>query len=134
LAMGLCNLAVEQVEDVVGPIDDDQSLIFQDEQGGFTCGSAGKPPVPLTWPPRALPSVPELLSAGVVDKDIVEFLTEVRARKMPLLDVLEDPAAAAQTVGFPLSEQSITGLNALAPSSVSRMTGVDDTDREIFGF
>src|ERR1017187_355903 len=57
LATSLCNLAVEQVEEVVGPLGADRSLIYQDDDGGFSCGSTRQAPGPPILPPRAVPSV-----------------------------------------------------------------------------
>jgi hypothetical protein len=46
----LAHHAVARVGAVVGVLDAENSLIFQDDAGGFSCGSTGKPPIPLPHP------------------------------------------------------------------------------------
>jgi hypothetical protein len=132
LATSLCNLAVEQVEEVVGPLDADRSLIYQDEDGGFTCGSTGKPPIPFPWPPRPLPSVHELVASGVVGADLVDLLRRARDEKVSLTDVFEDPLAFAGRLGVPVSERSAADLQLLAPSKLESIG--DDVERDIVRF
>lgn len=132
LATSLCNLAVQLVEEVVGPLDADRALIFQDEDGGFTCGSSGKPPIPLPWPPRRLPSVPDLLAAGAIEPDLVEILRRARERKIKLTAVFEKPAELAKRLGVTVSEKTVRDLHAMAPSQLSKVQ--DASDREIIGF
>jgi hypothetical protein len=131
-ATNLCNLAVQQVEEVVGPLDADHSLIFQDEQGGFTCGATGKPPIPLAWPPPTMGSLADLLAAGVVEQDVVVLLRRAQESQTKLIDVFEKPAEVAQALGVTLSDKSTRDLQSLAPS---RLSGVsDEVEREILGF
>lgn len=132
LATSLCNLAVEQVEEVVGPLDADRSLIFQDDDGGFTCGASGKPPIPLPWPPRGMPSLPDLIAAGVIEADLLELVKRAHARKVPLKNVFEKPAELAKELGVTVSEKTVKDLNILAPSRLADIK--DETDREIFEF
>ncbi len=129
LATRLANLAVEQVEDIVGPLDAEQALVFQADGGGFVCGSSGKPPVPLPWPAPVLPSVQELLAAGVIEPDLVEVVQRARQQGVPLEDIFENPAQAASAVGVALSEKGASDLRALAPTTVAELA--NDTDREI---
>lgn len=132
LATSLCNLAVEQVEEVVGPLDADRSLIFQDDDGGFTCGSTGKPPIPLPWPPGSIPSVQDLIAAGGIEPELVEFVLQAKDRKVKLIDVFEKPIDVAKKLGVKLSEKNAKDIHMLAPS---RLAGIKDkNDREIIGF
>ena len=48
----LAQQAVGRVEAVVGSLDAHVSLVFQDADGGFVCGSTGKPPIPFPKGPR----------------------------------------------------------------------------------
>lgn len=50
LATELASVVVQQVRDVVGGLDGDAALVYDDPEGGFVCGSTGQPPHPL--PPR----------------------------------------------------------------------------------
>lgn len=132
MATSLSNLAVEQVEAVVGPLDAERSLIFQDSDGGFTCGSIGKPPIPLPWPPRSMPSVQDFIGAGVIDTDILELIHVVKDKKIALTGLFEKPAEVAKKLRLSLSEKSAKDLNLLAPSKLAGIK--DETDREIVKF
>ncbi len=131
-ATGLCNLALEQVEEVVGPLEGNNSLIFQDDDGGFYCGSTGRPPVPLPWPPPTIPSVQDYLSAGVVEPDLVTLFRTARAKEIPLAGVFEKPAQVAKELGLTLSDKSVKDLQGLAPSKLTAIK--DPVEREIVGF
>jgi len=130
--LALSNLTVEQVEQVVGPLDDERAIIFQDQDGGFTCGSTGKPPIPVPWPPLSWPSAQELITQGVVAPDLVNLLRTAREQKKPLVEVFEHPAEAATQLHVKLSEKSAQDLQALAPSKLQSIK--DDTDREVISF
>jgi hypothetical protein len=132
LATSLCNLAVEQVEEVVGPLDADRSLVYLDDDGGFYCGTNGKPPIPLPGPSQSLPLVSDILAAGMVEKDLVELLQQARASKVAVADIFEKPVEVAEKLGLTLSAKSARDLELLAPSNVSSIK--DATDREIIGF
>jgi hypothetical protein len=132
MATSLCNLAVEQVEEVVGPLDAERSLVFQDDDGGFTCGSNGKPPIPLPWPPGAMPSLPDLIAAGVIETDLLQLVKSAHEGKVPLKNVFENPAQVAKDLGVTVSEKTLKDLQVLAPSRLADLT--DESDREIFQF
>jgi hypothetical protein len=108
------------------------AIVYQDENGGFTCGSTGKPPVPMAWPARSMPSVPELLAAGVIERDLIEFMRQVRASNINVLAVFEKPEEVAAQLGVTLSEKTVNDLRALAPSKLPEIK--DDVDRELIGF
>lgn len=128
-ATKLSNLAVEQVEQVVGPLARDRALIYQDDDGGFTCGSTGKPPIPIPWPPLARPSVAALVRSGAIGKDLVELIRTARTEDFSLGRIFEDPAGAAQELGVSLSEQSVRDLQMLSPSNLDNIS--DEVDQEI---
>jgi hypothetical protein len=128
----LSNHAVGRVEAVVGKLDEENSLIYQDDDGGFICGSTGKPPIPL---PHSSPSVPGLgaiLSRGVMQPDLLEFVSAANTHKIPLKDVLADPAAVAKRLQFQLSERSVHDLSQLTPANSGKIT--DPINREIVQF
>ncbi len=132
LATNICNLAVEQVEQVVGPLDADRSLIFQDDDGGFVCGSTGKPPIPIPWPPRSLPSVGELIDSGVIEPDVVQLIQKAHQNKVAITAVFDDPRGQAKRLDVRLSEQSAQALHSLAPSGLKLIK--DPVDKEIVSF
>jgi hypothetical protein len=131
-ATTLCNLAVEQIEQVLGPLNADRSVIFQDDSGGFTCGSTGKPPIALPWPPKEMPSVQDLITAGTIQADLVELVQKAQASKVAITDVFEKPMDVAKKLGVSLSEKSAKDLNVLAPSKLADIK--DETDKEIVRF
>ena len=128
-ATQLANMAVEQVEQVVGPLDRERALIYQDEDGGFTCGSVGRPPIPIPWPPPERPAISELLAAGVVDGGMVELIRAAGAGDVKLTRVFEDPARVAEQLGVEISEQGVEHLRVLSPAAVEGIE--EETDREI---
>ncbi len=128
----IANLAVGRVEGVVGPLDGDAALVFQDDDGGFTCGSTGKPPLPFPWPPSDLPSVGDLIRDGVVEGGVIDLVRAARERNLNLLTVFEDPASAASKLGVTLSTRALADLEALSPARLKDIK--DETDREIVTF
>lgn len=132
LAASLANLAVEQVEEAVGAIEGDQALVYQDDDGGFYCGSTGKPPIPIPWPPSVVPSLPELLAAGLIEHDLVDLLQKAKAKQIPYTEVFENPTDVAKRVDATVSAKTASDLRLLAPSNLSNLK--DPTDREVLGF
>lgn len=126
------NLVIEQVEAVVGRLEGDNSLIYQDEDGGFTCGSTGKPPIPIPWPPLQSPTVTDLIASGVLEHDLVDFVKEAGNKKISIADVLEKPAEVAGRLGRQLSERTIQDLQQLAPSRLEKIN--DPIEREVIQF
>ena len=126
------NLLIGQVEGIVGPLEGDRSLVYQDEDGGFYCGNTGKPPVPIRWPPRSFPSLGDLIAAGVLERELVDFLNKAGEKKMEICDVLEDPTGAAHKLGVRLSERTIKDLQQVAPSRVEKIS--DPVSREVVQF
>jgi hypothetical protein len=131
-ATELCNLAIAQLEQLLGPLDRDRGLVYQCEHGGFTCGAAGRPPLAFSWPPKSSTSVTDLISAGVVRADLVELLQRAAAANVDIFEVFEDPRAIARRLGVALSEKSADDLGVLAPSRLGEIE--DEVDREIYGF
>lgn len=132
LSASLANLAVEVVEEVVGELEGDQALIYQDDDGGFYCGSTGKPPIPIPWPPSVIPSLPELMAAGLIERDVVDLMQGAKGKKIPYTKVFEDPQDVAKRVGVRISEKTAGDLRLLAPSNVSKLK--DPVDREVLSF
>jgi hypothetical protein len=130
--MGLCNIAIEQLEQLLGPLDRDRALVYQSEDRGFTCGAVGRPPLAFAWPPKSSPSVADLISAGVVGADLVELLQRASAESADILEVFENPRAVARRLGVALCEKSADDLGVLAPSRLGEIE--DEVDREICAF
>lgn len=128
----IANIAVGRVEGVVGPLEGEAALVFQDDDGGFTCGSTGKPPLPFPWPPSDLPSIGDLIKDGIVEGGVVDLVRAAREAKLNLLTVFEDPATAASKLGVTLSTRALADLEALSPARLKNIK--DETDREIVSF
>jgi hypothetical protein len=132
LAAGLANLAISQVEEVVGPLDGPNAVIYQDDDGGFTCGSTGRPPLPFPWPPSPLPTLPQLMSAGFVEIDLVELLRRAKVSNVAYADVFERPKVVAKELGAKISDKTAKDLRLLAPSRAAAIK--NPVDREIVTF
>jgi hypothetical protein len=65
----LAGVVVSQVEALFGPIDGEAGLVFDDPEGGFKCGSTGKPPVPIP-PHRFVPTLPQMLAARLLESQL----------------------------------------------------------------
>lgn len=126
------NLIVEQVEAAVGPLDEDNSLIYQDEDGGFSCGSTGRPPIPFPWPASEIPSLGNLIATGVLERELIDFVDAANKQEVKINNVLEDPAAVATQLGIKLSERTIQDLQRLAPSQLEKIA--NPVDYEIVQF
>jgi len=126
------NLVMEQVEAVAGRLEGDNALIYQDEDGGFTCGSTGKPPIPIPWPPLQSPTLTDLIATGALEHDLIDFVKEAGDKKISITDVLEKPEEVAGRLGRKLSERTIQDLQQLAPSRLSQIS--NPTEREVVQF
>lgn len=131
LVTKLCNLAVEQVEQVVGPLDAGSQIVYDDDGGGFYCGTTGKPPIPI--PPRDVfpPLVRDMLAKGDLDSDILQFSQRIRESGGDLAKALNDPVAAAKTLNVSLSEASVKQLRGIAPARLKEVK--DPVDKQILG-
>ncbi len=129
LATGLCNLAVSQVEEIVGPLADKESLVFQDVEGGFTCGSTGRPPIPLPWPPPPRPCWEKLIQDDDVASGFKDAVLGATKKEIPLRELFENPASVAKEVGVPLTRKAADELFRLAPSQLQQIE--DPVDQEV---
>lgn len=128
----IANLAIQQIEQAIGPLDDESSLLYYDEDGGFSCGSTGKVPIPFPWPPSPIPSLQDLLAAGVVEKELVEYMEKGSSAKVQLRRMFEQPEKVARELGVKLSAKAISDLKQLDPASP--ITIKEPVDREIMQF
>jgi hypothetical protein len=126
------NIFIEQVEAVVGPLEGDNSLVYQDEDGGFTCGSTGRPPIPFPWAIESFPSFNDLTANGVLNLDLIDFFSKATEQQMKIIDVIENPVAAATELDIQLSEKTVQDIWRLAPSQIDRIS--DPVDREVVEF
>lgn len=130
----ISNLAIERIEAAIGPLDAADSLVYLTDEDGFVCGSTGGPPRPIGWPPLGGGGggVAELVDGGLLAPDLMELLRRVPAKGAKIVDILEDPAAAAKAMKLNLSEASAATLKQLAPSKVATLP--DPVDRDLVGF
>jgi hypothetical protein len=129
MAIGAANLAVEMAEAQFGALNPNRAIIYQDGEGGFTCGSTGKPPLPFPWPPRPIREPQDLVRQGVIEADVLELIRAAKAGGRDLTQVFEKPAAAAKDLGLKLSGKSAEALQLLAPSNLARIQ--DPVDQEV---
>lgn len=129
MAVGASHLAVELVEAAFGPLDKDRAIVYQDDGDGFTCGSTGKPPIPIHWPANPVKEPGDLLKSRAIAPDVIELVRLAKAQGKNLLLLLDDPAALAKQVGVKLSEKSLADLGRLSPEKVAGVT--DPVDKEV---
>jgi hypothetical protein len=127
----LSNAVISQLEAVVGELDADNGVIYQDADGGFTCGSTGKPPIPFPWPVDPRRTVAELTSRGIIDAQTIGFLELAAARKLDVFTVARDPKAAAKQLGVSLTPEL---ERSLAAFDIERVKVDDEVDREVIDF
>lgn len=128
----LTNLAVGQVEHVAGPLEGNDSLVYQDEDGGFSCGSTGKPPIPFPWPPGPSAMLETLVQRGVVDAGVVEFVRGAVQKQADLGALFRDPAKEGGRLGMQVTPQVAGALKMLSPEGAAAVR--DPVDREIIEF
>jgi hypothetical protein len=128
----LSNHAIARVEAVVGALDEANSLIYQDDDGGFVCGTTGKPPIPVPHSGPSVPGLGDVLARGVMQPDLLEFVSAATQNKVPLREVLADPAGVAKRVKFRLSERSVNDLGQLKPANIDKIA--DPINRGIAHF
>jgi hypothetical protein len=127
LTTKLANLAFGNVEAVVGPLASEHGLVFQDGDGGFTCGSTGHPPIPLPWPPPRSLGIADLVSNGVLERELATLFA--RSQYIDVKALLADPVGVADKAGIELSDRSLAQLSLLSPARVHEIT--DPVGREI---
>jgi hypothetical protein len=122
------NLAVARVEAVVGPLDEGVGIVFIDDDGGFFCGTTGRPPLPVPWPPRSAPNLEDLIAAGALDEQVLRLVETATARGTNVVTMLEDPLTTARELGVELSQRAARDLQAVAPSRLSELRDPVDTE------
>lgn len=131
-ATTIANLAVQEIEAAIGPLDDEGSILFFDDDGGFVCGSTGKVPIPFPWPPQPIPTLQDLLSSGVVEGDLVEYMEKGRAAEIDVRRMFAEPEKVAAELDLELSAKTAADLKQLDPASP--ITIQEPVDREIMEF
>lgn len=129
LTTKLANLAIERVEGLVGALTGDDCLVYLTEDDGFSCGSTGAPPRPISWPPVGGRGPYDLVGNGVLAPDLIEFLTRSTHSGLKVTDILEDPVAAAERIDMKLSTLAAESLKPFAPSRTDSIA--DPVDREV---
>jgi len=128
----LSGAVLTQLEVLTGEIDADNGLIYQDEDGGFTCGSTGKPPIPFPWPVDPRKTVADLVSRGVLNAPAVAFLQQAAERKLDVFTVARDPQAAAKKIGVSLTPEVEGSLLAFNPEKAKVENPVDQEVIEFY--
>ncbi len=128
-AASLTEELVKRIEDAVGPLDPEGGVVYTDDDGGFVCGSTGRPPIPLPPEPDILPTPEELRASGVLDSMSVRLLSRAIEKEMDVLQLFEEPRDIADKLNIEIDEQTYDVLRSLAPSRIDRIT--DPVQREV---
>ncbi len=126
------NYIVEQIEGIFGPLDKNSSIVFDDPEGGFTCGSTGKPPIPIPQPHFLPPVAADMFANGQLNDDILSFGRAVREKGVDLADAFENPKALAKRLNVPISAETAAALKSVAPSQLGQVA--DPVDREVLEY
>jgi len=132
LANKVSNIVVEEIEAIIGPLDSEYSLIYQDADGGFTCGSTGKPPIPFPWPPQERPSFDYLISNGILEQELIDYVYKATSEKIDAKIIFETPDEVAKKLHMKLSTKTISDLQILAPKNLRKIE--NKADREVMEF
>ncbi|MEA2496612.1 MAG: hypothetical protein QOJ29_4523 [Thermoleophilaceae bacterium] len=134
LVTRVSNLAVDRIEGAFGELEPEDSLIYQDGRGGFTCGSTGAAPRAFRWraPAATITARQRSLVRRALSRDSVELARQAADAGIDLREVLEDPEAVANRLKVPISERSAKTLRTLAPSRLTRVR--NETDRAVVEF
>lgn len=127
----LMGAVLTQVEVLVGEIDGDNGLVYQDEDGGFTCGSTGKPPIPFPWPVDPRKTVEDVVSRGIIDAPTINFLEQAAKHKLDVFSVARDPRKAAEKIGVSLTPEVEQSLLTLG---LDKVKVEDRLDKEVIKF
>jgi len=127
----LSGTVLTQIEALVGEVDAENGLVYQDDDGGFTCGSTGKPPIPFPWPVDPRKTVEDLISRGVLDAPTVRFLQRAAERKFDVFTVAQDPQAVAEKIGVSLTPEVERSLRAF---DLGKAEVEDTVDAEVIEF
>lgn len=123
------NLAIERVEAAVGPLAGEDALVYLEYDDGFICGSTGGPPRPLPWPTAGSLPLPDLTQYNQLTAEVGNFINAASAAGLDMAAVFEDPAAAAEKIGFRLSDHAASSLQQIAPSQLENIP--DPVSREV---
>lgn len=132
LVVRVANIVVDEIESVVGPLGADYSLVYQDADGGFTCGANGKSPLPIAWPPEKAPSLDTLISKGLIESEMISYFEKASEAKIAVKDMLEAPENYSRKMGIKLSEKTATNIKNIAPSNIDKIKNKED--KEVIGF
>jgi len=128
----LSNFVVGRIEGIVDQLDATNSIVYQDDDGGFVCGSTGKPPIPFPKNGPLVPHLSDVLSRGVIDAEALELVGAASAQNIALHEVLANPAAVARRLELPLSDRSARELGRLSPANIDKIA--DPVGREVASY
>lgn len=127
----LTGAVLTQIETLAGELDADVGLVYQDGEGGFSCGSTGRPPIPFPWPVDPLKTIGELFSRGLLNAQSLSFLEQAAQAKMDVFTVARDPEAAAKKLGVQLTDEVSESLAAL---NLGEAEIADEVDNQVLQF
>ena len=128
----LSNFTVGRIEAVIGSLDEDNSIIYADPDGGFVCGTGGKLPIPTRPSYSPMPTSVDLVEGGLMDQDMMVVISAANREKIELLELFESPMKVAESLTVDISERTAKDLLSLAPSQVEKIE--DSVAREIVEF
>lgn len=124
----LTGVVLKQIERIVGEIDAENGLVFQSDDGGFTCGSTGKPPIPFPFPVDPRVTVSSLLDKGILNSATIQFFEKASTKKIDIFKAARDPINTARKIGLELTPEIESNLAEL---NLEKNSPSDDTGKEV---
>ncbi len=129
-AIRWCKKAVTAIEDILGPLSVENTILYCTGDGGFlfSIRRGIKPLYPRTK--QGLYSINAKLRD--VESNISQLIQNARNRKIPLKEVFKNPRSTAKKVGVRLSKKSFQFIKTLASSKI--VEGRTPVEKEIIRF
>jgi len=126
------NYLVEQIEAIVGDLNQENAIVYEGLNNGFVCGADGKAPVFIAQDVLQSLTLESIISSGMIDADFVTLVEAADKQGAEWSEVLENPKQQAEALGVTISEKTAYDLNRLAPSQLDNIN--DPATREYIAF
>jgi len=125
----LTHVVLSQLEAIAGSIDKESGLVYEDPDGGFVCGSTGRPPIPIPVPPVG--TLQQVIESGQLGVEELRFLEAAVMNKADIYALFEDPVKEAKRLNLTLSSEA---ANRIRVAHLSKKQLEEPVDKEVADF